>query len=300
MTATKAFRLGLIGHPVSHSKSPEIFREKFDHEGFSNAFYELFDFATLDNFDTWIEQQANAAIPLLGFNVTVPHKTQIIPFLTTISKEARAIQAVNTVVISRNPITQEIQLHGHNTDVDGFAKSLEIVNDIRIVKLNSQDTLQTPPDSAQLGSIAFRNTLGEVNNPILSPPLNQAIILGNGGSAKAVRHILNRLNIPHFTLQRGRILETNTPVNEFQIPPHTLIVQTTPVGMWPKIEEHIEFPFHQLNQTHVVIDLIYNPAQTIFMQKCKECGAITLNGQTMLNAQAETAWQLFKSTLATP
>ena len=278
MTSAKAFRLGLIGHPVSHSKSPEIFREKFDREGFSNASYELFDLPNLENFGAWINQQTNADIPLLGFNVTVPHKTQIIPFLTTISAEAQAIQAVNTVVVSRDPITQEIQLHGHNTDVDGFAKSLEIVNEMRIEKLNPQSALQTILDSA----------------------ITQAIVLGNGGSAKAVRHILDLQNIPHFTLQRGRILETNTPLNELQIPPHTLIIQTTPVGMWPNIEAHIEFPFHQLNPTHVVIDLIYNPAQTTFMQKCEERGAITLNGQTMLNAQAETAWQLFKSALATP
>ena len=278
MTSAKAFRLGLIGHPVSHSKSPEIFREKFDREGFSNATYELFDLPKLDNFGAWIKQQANADIPLLGFNVTVPHKTQIIPFLTTISAEAQAIQAVNTVVVSRDPITQEIELHGHNTDVDGFAKSLEIVNEMRIAKLNPQSALQIISDSA----------------------ITQAIILGNGGSAKAVRHILNLQNIPHFTLHRGRILETNTPLNELQIPPHTIIIQTTPVGMWPNIEAHIEFPFHQLNPTHVVIDLIYNPAQTTFMQKCEERGAITLNGQTMLNAQAETAWQLFKSALSTP
>jgi shikimate dehydrogenase len=260
MTSTKAFRLGLIGHPVSHSKSPEIFREKFDREGFTNASYELFDLPTLDHFDVWIQQQANNAIPLIGFNVTVPHKTSVIPYLTTISNEASAIQAVNTVVISRNKIDQKIELHGYNTDVDGFAKSLEIISDS-----------------------AF----------------TQAIILGNGGSAKAVRHILNRQNIPHFTLHRGRILETNTPLNELQIPPHNLIIQTTPVGMWPNIEAHIEFPFHQLNPTHVVIDLIYNPSQTTFMQKCEERGAISLNGQTMLNAQAETAWQLFKSALST-
>ena len=278
MTSAKAFRLGLIGHPVSHSKSPEIFREKFDREGFANASYELFDLPNLENFGAWIKQQANADIPLLGFNVTVPHKTQIIPFLTTISAEAQAIQAVNTVVVSRDPITHEIELHGHNTDVDGFAKSLEIGNEMRIEKLNPQSALQTIPDSA----------------------ITQAIVLGNGGSAKAVRHILNRQNIPHFTLHRGRILETNTPLNELQIPSHTLIIQTTPVGMWPNIEAHIEFPFHQLNPTHVVIDLIYNPAQTTFMQKCEERGAITLNGQTMLNAQAETAWQLFKSALSTP
>ena len=278
MTSAKAFRLGLIGHPVSHSKSPEIFRGKFDREGFSNASYELFDLPNLENFGAWINQQANADIPLIGFNVTVPHKTQIIPFLTTISAEAQAIQAVNTVVVSRDPITQEIQLHGYNTDVDGFAKSLEIVNEMRIAKLNPQSALQIISDSA----------------------ITQAIILGNGGSAKAVRHILNLQNIPHFTLHRGRILETNTPLNELQIPPHTLIIQTTPVGMWPNIEAHIEFPFHQLNPTHVVIDLIYNPAQTTFMQKCEERGAITLNGQTMLNAQAETAWQLFKSALSTP
>ena len=278
MTSAKAFRLGLIGHPVSHSKSPEIFREKFDREGFPNASYELFDLPNLENFGAWIKQQANADIPLLGFNVTVPHKTQIIPFLTTISAEAQAIQAVNTVVVSRDPITQEIELHGYNTDVDGFAKSLEIVNEMRIAKLNPQSALQIISDSA----------------------ITQAIVLGNGGSAKAVRHILNLQNISNFTVHRGEIIETNAPFDAYQIPPHTLIIQTTPVGMWPNIEAHIEFPFHQLNPTHVVIDLIYNPAQTTFMQKCEERGAITLNGQTMLNAQAETAWQLFKSALSTP
>ena len=259
MTSTKAFRLGLIGHPVSHSKSPEIFREKFDREGLSNASYELFDLPTLDHFDVWIQQQANVDVPLIGFNVTVPHKTSVITYLTTISDEAKAIQAVNTVVISRNKIDQKIELHGHNTDVDGFAKSLEIISDS-----------------------AF----------------TQAIILGNGGSAKAVRHILNQQNISNFTVHRGRIVETNTPFDAYQIPPNTLIVQTTPVGMWPNIEAHIEFPFNQLNPSHVVIDLIYNPSQTTFMQKCEERGAITLNGQTMLNAQAETAWQLFKSALS--
>jgi len=277
MTSTKAFRLGLIGHPVSHSKSPEIFREKFDREGFSNASYELFDLPTLDHFDVWIQKQANVDIPLIGFNVTVPHKTAVIPYLTTISDEAKAIQAVNTVVISRNKIDQKIELHGYNTDVDGFAKSLEIVNEMRTEKQNPQSALQTISDSA----------------------ITQAIILGNGGSAKAVRHILNQQNISNFTVHRGRIVETNTPFDAYQIPPNTLIVQTTPVGMWPNIEAHIEFPFNQLNPSHVVIDLIYNPSQTTFMQKCEERGAISLNGQTMLHAQAETAWQLFKSALST-
>jgi shikimate dehydrogenase len=278
MTSTKAFRLGLIGHPVSHSKSPEIFREKFDREGFSNASYELFDLPTLDHFDVWIQQQANVDVPLTGFNVTVPHKTAVIPYLTTISDEAKAIQAVNTVVITRNKIDQKIELHGYNTDVDGFAKSLEIVNEMRIEKQNPQSALQTISDSA----------------------ITQAIILGNGGSAKAVRHILNQQNISNFTVHRGRIVETNVPFDTYQIPPNTLIVQTTPVGMWPQIEAHIEFPFNQLNPSHVVIDLIYNPSKTTFMQKCEDRGAITLNGQTMLHAQAETAWQLFKSALSTP
>ena len=277
MTSTKAFRLGLIGHPVSHSKSPEIFREKFDREGFSNASYELFDLPTLDHFDEWIQQQANVDIPLIGFNVTVPHKTSVIAYLTKISDEAKAIQAVNTVVISRNKIDQKIELHGSNTDVDGFAKSLEIVNEMRTEKQNPQSALQTISDSA----------------------ITQAIILGNGGSAKAVRHILNQQNISNFTVHRGRIVETNTPFDAYQIPPNTLIVQTTPVGMWPNIEAHIEFPFNQLNPSHVVIDLIYNPSKTTFMQKCEDRGAITLNGQTMLHAQAETAWQLFKSALST-
>jgi shikimate dehydrogenase len=285
MTSTKAFRLGLIGHPVSHSKSPEIFAKFFEQhfhtiaqlENFSlapqsgTAEYQLFDLPDLTQFNTWLEGETNNPSPLVGFNVTVPHKTAIIPYLDELSPAAHHLQAVNTVIIQHNPDTQKPHLVGHNTDVIGFEKSLEQILNI------------TPSTNH--------------NTPKL------AIILGNGGSAKAVRYVLNQHHIPNQNWHRGQILNpVNPALNEAilltaTIPNHTLIVQTTPVGMWPNTEDCLDFPFEQLNDTHWVIDLIYNPETTAFMKNCIHRGATVMNGKCMLQKQAEAAWEIFHQNL---
>lgn len=285
MTSTKAFRLGLIGHPVSHSKSPEIFAKFFEQhfqtiaqvENFSSApqsgtaEYQLFDLPDLTQFNKWLEGETNNPSPFVGFNVTVPHKTAIIPYLDELSPAAHHLQAVNTVTIQHNPYNQKPYLVGHNTDVIGFEKSLEQI----------------------------LNIIPSTNHSI--PKL--AIILGNGGSAKAVRYVLDQHHIPHQTWHRGQILNPANPALKQAIsltatvPNHALIVQTTPVGMWPNTEDCLDFPFEQLNDTHWLIDLIYNPETTAFMKNCIHRGATVMNGKCMLQKQAEAAWEIFHQNL---
>lgn len=285
MTSTKAFRLGLIGHPVSHSKSPEIFAKFFEQyfqtiaqlENFSSApqsgtaEYQLFDLPDLTQFNKWLVGKTNNPSPLVGFNVTVPHKTAIIPYLDELSPAAHHLQAVNTVIIQHNSDIQKPYLVGHNTDVIGFEKSLEQILNI------------TPSTNYSIPKLA--------------------IILGNGGSAKAVRYVLDQHHIPHQTWHRGQILNpVNPALNQSisltaTIPNHALIVQTTPVGMWPNTEDCLDFPFEQLNDTHWVIDLIYNPETTAFMKNCIQRGATVMNGKCMLQKQAEAAWEIFHQNL---
>lgn len=298
MPMQKSFRLGLIGYPVSHSKSPEIFAKFFEQhfqaqaqidskslsERFGSADYQLFDLPDLTQFNNWLGSEINNPSPLVGFNVTVPHKTAIIPYLDELSPAAHHLQAVNSVVIQYNTNTQKPYLVGHNTDVIGFEKSLEQT----IAISQSTITQNGMPDTSN-------------NSNYISPQF--AIILGNGGSAKAVRYVLNQHHIPNQTWHRGKVInQIDIHLNEdisldTPIPNHALIIQTTPVGMWPNIQDCIDFPFEQLNHTHWAIDLIYNPETTAFMKHCINQGATVMNGRYMLQKQAEAAWEIFHQNL---
>lgn len=259
MQQPRAFRLGLLGHPVSHSKSPEIFRDFFQAEGLINAEYQLFDLPILEEFPAFLLNQSEQGIPLIGFNVTVPHKVGIMAYLDSISAGARAVGAVNTVLIEKSD--SGISLAGHNTDVDGFAQSLNLVR---------------------------KQSHCDISN---------AIIMGNGGSAKAVKFVLEQQQIPWVVWHRNQLLDNSTSESTLSdcIQPNTLFVNTTPVGMWPNTEDCIQLPWHLIQPTHTLIDLVYNPAITRLMQHFQEMGAMTLNGQHMLISQALSAWNLFKS-----
>ena len=185
---------------------------------------------------------------LKGFNVTVPHKQNILPFLNEVSDEARTVGAVNCVKIGyRNgrPF-----LSGYNTDTHGFRKAL----------MN-----------------------------FIPSGICQALILGNGGAAKAVRYVLQSLSMKVLTVSR-------TPRNPGEIsyadistylPEFRLIVNTTPLGTWPKTESYPDIPYKSLTPEHYLFDLVYNPAVTTFMQKGRESGAHTCNGLAMWLGQAE-------------
>jgi shikimate dehydrogenase len=124
------------------------------------------------------------------------------------------------------------------------------------------------------------------------PHQESAIVLGNGGAAKAVKYILNKNNIPSVTVSR------NTEINYLNldrkmVEDHKIIIQCTPVGTFPNVEECLDFPFEGITKDHLIIDLIYNPSYTQFIIKASEKGAKTVNGYYMLEQQAEKAWEIW-------
>ena len=192
---------------------------------------------------------------LKGFAVTIPHKEKIIPYLDYISEDARKIGAVNSVKVEHT-ISGSI-LTGYNTDILGFRESL-------------LEFIQTPP--------------------------TQALLLGTGGASKAVQHALASLGIEVFTVSRtphfseisydqvARFL-SNTP----------LIINATPVGMWPHVTNCPDIPYHLLTPNHYLFDLIYNPEITEFMYRGKQQGARIKNGLQMLYLQADYSWKLWNT-----
>ena len=119
-----------------------------------------------------------------------------------------------------------------------------------------------------------------------------ALILGNGGAAKAVRYVLEKHGINYKTITRNGNLTFDNLPNEL-VREHLLIIQCTPVGTFPNSEECLAFPFSTLTPEHLVIDLIYNPEYTVFLKKASDKGAKTVNGFYMLEQQAEKAWEIW-------
>ena len=142
---------------------------------------------------------------------------------------------------------------GYNTDVFGFEKSL----------------------------LTYPKILSE-----------KALILGNGGAAKAVKYIFDKYNIDYQIVSRKTELNFEN-LSEEIVKEHKIIIQCTPVGTFPNVEQNLPFPFGGISFQHVVIDLIYNPPQTQFLRKAHEMGAKTMNGLLMLEQQAEKAWEIW-------
>ncbi|MDR2205332.1 MAG: shikimate dehydrogenase [Flavobacteriaceae bacterium] len=119
-----------------------------------------------------------------------------------------------------------------------------------------------------------------------------ALILGNGGAAKAVKYVLEKQNIPYKTVARNHNLNFENLTKQ-EVSEHFLIVQTTPVGTFPDVENVLKFPFDGLSDKHLIIDLIYNPAYTEFIKRAANRGAKTTNGYYMLEQQAEKTWKIW-------
>lgn len=193
---------------------------------------------------------------LAGLNVTIPYKEQVKPYLDEIDDDAAQIGAVNVIKIIRNG--DDLKLKGFNSDVVGFCDSLK---------------------------------------PLLQPCHTHALILGTGGAAKAVAHGLRSLGIePHF-VSRRKSAETFTyeELTRAIISEHTVIVNTTPLGMYPHMDECPDIPFRALSKNHICYDLIYNPAETLFLKNAREQGAVTKNGLEMLLLQAFKSYEIWNS-----
>ncbi len=133
--------------------------------------------------------------------------------------------------------------------------------------------------------------------PFLQPHHKKALILGTGGASKAVAFALDRLGISFHYVSRTEGAEkiSYSQLNEDIILEHTLIINCTPLGTFPNIKLHPDIPFQHLNSSHLIYDLIYNPASTQLMKLAENQGAVTTNGLRMLELQAEKAWEIWNS-----
>ncbi len=192
---------------------------------------------------------------LSGLNVTLPYKEQILKYMDEVDPAAKQIGAVNVVKI------QEGKLKGYNTDSDAFHETLE--------KWLPKDVTFT------------------------------ALVLGTGGSSKAVRQALAKLNISFQLVSRekskGDLTYEDLKQDTSLIKKSLLIINTTPLGMYPQTDLFPPIPYECLTKNHYVYDLIYNPARTMFLQKAEMRGATIKNGLEMLHVQAEKSWQIWNN-----
>ncbi len=242
---------GLIGYPLSHSFSKRFFTAYFEQESI-DAEYLNFEISNISLLPGVIREHPG----LIGFNVTIPYKEAIIPFLDSCDPNAAAIRAVNTVKIERT--RGETKLKGFNTDLIGFRNSI---------------------------------------TPLLKPHHKKALVLGTGGASKAVMTTLAGLSIQAQLVSReirkdGTI--TYAQLTEQMLEEYTVIVNTTPLGTFPKTEEFPEILYEYLSERHILYDLVYNPAVSQFLQKGADHGTTIKNGLEMLELQALAAWEIWK------
>lgn len=142
--------------------------------------------------------------------------------------------------------------------------------------------------------IAFEKSL----QPLLKPHHKKALVLGNGGATAAVKFVLEKLGIACAIVSRvlrGGSSLTYEDINESVLGTHTVIINTTPLGMYPKIHECPYIPYQFITERHLLFDLVYNPAKTLFLQKGEDRGAVIKNGEEMLVIQAEESWRIWNS-----
>lgn len=134
--------------------------------------------------------------------------------------------------------------------------------------------------------------------PFLESQHERALILGTGGASKAVEYVLKELGVQVYFVSRNPKRENDlgyNDINEIIFKSFKLVINTTPMGMFPDTDDCPELPYHLFTEGHLAVDLIYNPEVTLFMKKASEFGANTINGLTMLNQQAEKSWEIWNS-----
>ena len=230
---------GLIGHPVEHSFSKELFDSRFD----GQHKYELIDLEKVDEL-----RKIVAELGLSGFNVTIPHKKAVVGVVDRLTDVAEKIGAVNCVRVETDG-----SLTGHNTDAEAFCRELAAVGE-----------------------------------------RHSALILGTGGAAHAVGYALKRMGVRYKMVSRyprcGTISYEEAYATTDEV---DLIVNATPVGMWPNVENTPWDKPEILTGKHFVYDLVYNPSPTRLMREASAYGAQVKDGMGMLSRQAELSWSFW-------
>ena len=237
---------GLIGKNIDYSFSRTYFNQKFL-SGKIEATYRNFDLADISEFPKLLKETGD----IKGFNVTIPYKETILPYLDEIEDTAKEIGAVNTIKIGKNG-----KLIGYNSDFFGFTEALKLY-------LKAHHT--------------------------------KALILGTGGASKAVSYALQKLGIEFSYVSRSKsscnfIYSDLSPAI---MDKYNLIINCTPLGTFPNLEQYPPIPTQFLNSKHLVFDLIYNPSHTKLMKLALNQNAKVTNGLAMLEFQAEKAWEIW-------
>jgi len=197
---------------------------------------------------------------LKGLNVTIPHKESVVSFLHAITVEAKKIGAVNAIKIKRTANGKPALL-GFNTDYIGFKASIL---------------------------------------PLLRPEIHtHALILGTGGASKAVAQALTDLELDWKYVSRTKNENqfTYSQLTSDILSKYTVIINASPLGTFPNVDECLPIPYEFLTPNHLLYDLVYNPAETLFLKKGAERGAMVKNGLKMLELQALAAWEIWISEL---
>jgi len=240
-------RFGLIGKTLKHSFSPGYFARKFSELGITDCQYDNFEMPDIGGLPSLIATQG-----LEGFNITIPYKEEVLPFLDEQDHLVKSIGACNCVRIVGG------KLHGYNTDAPAFRQALQAK---------------------------------------LQPQHKCALVLGSGGASKAVRFALEELNIDYVVVSRrkGQNQMGYEDLGTDTIEKHQVIINTTPLGMYPNIDEDPPIPYEPISKAHLLFDLTYNPEKTKFLRQGEEQGAQIINGYGMLVLQAEESWKIWNA-----
>src|SRR6185503_304896 len=255
---------GLIGYPLSHSFSKKYFADKFEQEHITDSEYHLYPIEHITELPALLKKHPG----LCGLNVTIPYKQSVVKYMDWIEEDAKKIGAVNCIrIINESPVEacfdgevgivgHDFRLEGFNTDLYGFEMSLR---------------------------------------PLLKDRHDTALVLGDGGAAQAVKCALENVGIAYKVVTR-KAVNDNVLFKDLKpqdIKKNLLIINTTPRGMTPHIDEYPPIPYEAITDDHLLYDLIYNPEKTIFLQKGEEKGAMIKNGHEMLILQAEKSWEIW-------
>lgn len=191
---------------------------------------------------------------LYGLNVTIPYKELVIPFLDELDPTAEGIGAVNTIKFIRD--SKGCRLKGYNTDIIGFRDSIK---------------------------------------PLLRDAHEKALVLGTGGASKAVCYALEQMGLEYKYVSRTARPDafTYAELNEEIMSEYLVVVNTSPLGMFPNVDSAPDIPYEYLSEDHLLYDLVYNPENTKFCQLGKAQGAVTKSGLDMLHGQAVAAWKIW-------
>jgi len=234
------------------------FSRKFFTEKFAtegiDAQYLNFEIPSIEEFPNIIKNNPT----LKGLNVTIPYKQQVMQYLDDISEEAKAIGAVNVVKCQLSTVNCQLHLTGYNSDVIGFVNSIK---------------------------------------PLLKPHHKKALILGTGGASKAIRYGLEKkLGMKTLFVSRSarKGMITYEEVTAEVLKEYEVIVNCSPVGMYPHVDECPALPYEAMNENNLLYDLVYNPLETLFMKKGAAQGATVKNGLEMLHLQAIASWEFWE------